>query len=361
MIEFVVRVPEDTPPDAPVYLAGDADPLGRWRADGVRLDPWGDGTRRARVDLPPGLHAHYLVTRGRWREVEGNGRGREVPPRVVTADPHLRADLTVAGWGRGGVRYHPDVAPKFLANPRPVVVALPPGYDLHPDRRYPVFYLHDGQNLFDDATAFGGTAWHCDETADRLARAGDIAPVILVGVGNTPDRLAEYGPVRTGRRPRGPDRARAYGRFLLEELKPMIDAEYRTRPGPADTAVGGSSMGGLISLHLCRWHPDVFGRCAAVSPSLWWDKEYYLRSVRDWPPRGCKVWLDMGGREGMTYHSMRANVRRSRRLATAFRELGFEDGRDFRYEEFPEAGHNEAAWGARFDRVLRFLFGRGGG
>jgi predicted alpha/beta superfamily hydrolase len=359
MIEFVVRVPEDTPPDPTLYLTGDALPLGRWQADAVRLDRWGDGTHRARVALPHGAHAHYLVTRGRWRDVEGSGRGREIPSRVITADRHLVVDVNVAGWGRAGVRYHPEFGSRFLCHPRPVAVALPPGYDLRPDRRYPVFYLHDGQNLFDAATAFAGVAWQCDETADRLARAGEIAPVILVGVGNTPDRLAEYGPVRTGRRPRGPDPARAYGRFLVEELKPYVDATYRTLTGPGDTAVGGSSMGGLISLHLCRWHPEVFGGCAAVSPSLWWDREYYLRSVRDWPLRGCKIWLDMGGREGNSTHAMSANVRRARRLAAAFRELGFEEGRGFRYAEFPDAGHNESAWGERFDQVLRFLFVRG--
>jgi predicted alpha/beta superfamily hydrolase len=267
--------------------------------------------------------------------------------------------VNVAGWGRNAVRYHPDFPSKAVPHPRPLVVALPPGYDLHPDRRYPVFYLHDGQNLFDDATAFGGVAWGADETADRLARAGEVEPVILVGVGNTPARLDEYGPKRTGRRPRGPDPARSYGRFLVGEVKPFIDATYRTLPGPEATAVGGSSMGGLIALYLCRWHPDVFGLCAAVSPSLWWDREYYLRSVRDHPPRGVKVWLDMGGREGNTPAAMQANARRAKRLAAALRGLGLADGRDFRFAEFPDTGHTESAWGGRFDRVLRFLFGRG--
>jgi predicted alpha/beta superfamily hydrolase len=355
MVEFVVRVPDDTPPDAPVYLSGDADVLGRWRPDAVRLDPWGDGTRRARVALPRGTPVRYHVTGGRWRAVEGNAAGREIPPRTVIHHRLLTVSVTVAGWGRGAVRYHPDFESKLLPHARPLAVALPPGYDLHPDRRYPAFYLHDGQNLFDDATAFGGTAWGCDETADRLARTGEIEPVILVGVGNSPARLDEYGPKRTGRK-RGPDVAREYARFLVGGVKPFIDAAYRTLPDRRHTAVGGSSMGGLISLYLCRWHPDVFGACAAMSPSLWWDREYYLRSVADHPPRGVKLWLDMGGREGGTPAGMRANVRRAARLAAALDGLGC----DYRYEEFPDAGHNEAAWGGRFDRVLRHLFGRRG-
>ena len=235
---------------------------------------------------------------------------------------------------------------QFLPHARPVVVHEPPGYDLDPEARYPVLYLQDGQNLFDPNTAFGGVPWRCDETADRLARAGECRPVILVGVGNSPDRLREYGPRE---RPHPDDLSRAYARFLVEELKPFIDRTYRTVPGPESTGIGGSSMGGLIALHLAAWHPEVFGRCAALSPSLWWDGESFARSA-GWPT-GVRLWLDMGGREGATPAAMRANVRRARRLAARFRRAA-----EVRYAEFPEAGHHEADWGARFGDALAFLF-----
>src|SRR5205085_585689 len=103
----------------------------------------------------------------------------------------------------------------------------------------------------------------CDETAERLIRNGEVRPVILVGVGNTGDRIHEYGAKRTGRVRTG-DWSRDYGRFLVEEVKPFIDATYRTLPDREHTAVGGSSMGGLISLNLCKWYPGVFRRCAAM-------------------------------------------------------------------------------------------------
>src|SRR5262249_51494278 len=161
---------------------------------------------------------------------------------------------------------------RFLSNARTVSVWMPPGYGLDPHRRFPVFYMHDGQNLFDAETAFGGVPWRADETAERAIRAGRVPPVMIVGVANTPGRLDEYGP-------KSDNRARDYGRFLVEEVKPFVDGAYRTLPEPEHSGVGGSSMGGLISLHLAQWYPDVFEKCAAMSPSLWWGREYFLRTA----------------------------------------------------------------------------------
>jgi predicted alpha/beta superfamily hydrolase len=254
--------------------------------------------------------------------------------------------------------YHPDFASRFLPHPRPLVVWLPPGYDDEPDRRYTVLYLHDGQNLFDPDTAFGGVPWGCDVTADRLIRAGEVRPVILVGVGNTRDRMREYGPRRPGMH-RKDDRSADYGRFLVEEVKPAIDGTYRTSAGPTATAVGGSSMGGLISLHLAKWYPGVFGMCMAMSPSLWWDGEYFLRDIGTKPGwlNTCRIWLDMGGREGHTRVMQRAGVLRARRLADAIQVVGVERAGRLKYVEVPEGEHNEWAWGARFGEALKWLFG----
>ena len=255
------------------------------------------------------------------------------------------------------IEYHHDFASRFVPQPRTLAVWLPPGYDHEPDRRYPVFYLHDGQNLFDPATAFGGVAWHCDLTADYLSRAGEVRPMILVGIGNTADRIREYGPRRPGMHHRD-DWSPEYGRFLVEEVKPFIDAHYRTLDGPEHTAVGGSSMGGLISLNLCKWYPGVFGRCMAMSPSLWWDGEFFLRDIATKPGwlNTCRVWLDMGGREGHTRATQRAGLRRARRLADAMRASGAERAGRLRYVEVSDGEHNEAAWGGCFGEALKWLF-----
>jgi len=355
MVEFAVRVPEEMQPVDAVFLAGDGDAFGGWRADGLRLDRWGDGSYRTRLDLPLGAHCRYLVTRGSWRGVENEGEGRERLERELRVDGPLSIDLSVAGWGRDSIRYHHDFHSHHLVHNRSVTVYLPPHYYREPSRRYPVLYMHDGQNLFDAETAFAGNPWNCDEVAERVIRAGECESLIIVGVGNTPDRLREYGPRL---HETDDDLAQRYGRLLVEEVKPFIDAAYRTRRGPESTGVGGSSMGGLISLHLCEWYPEVFGKCAAMSPSVWWDRENFARNVPAnprWLER-TRVWLDMGGLEGATSAGMRSNLRRTRRLALQFRHLGLKNGEHFRYLEVPNGRHNERDWSWRFDQVLRFLF-----
>lgn len=355
MVEFVVGVPPGLPGWEPLFLAGSGAALGHWAAAGVPLERWEDGTARARVGFPPASRVQYLVTRGRWRLAESDGDGRERAPRELVARADAAVELTVAGWGRDGVRYHPDFGSRFLPHARPVNVFVPPGYDLEAHRRYPVLYMHDGQNLFDAETAFAGVPWAADEVAEREARRHTADPVIVVGVGNTVDRLKEYAPRRDG-----PDAAddwsAAYGRFLVEEVKPFIDRTYRTATGPAATGVAGSSMGGLISLHLARRYPHVFGRCAALSPSLWWDREFFLSTAgTDWP-RDCRVWLDTGEDEGTGRVGRLGNLTRTRKLARLFAEAGLADGRDYAYREIPGGTHNEASWHARFDQVLRYLF-----
>jgi len=268
----------------------------------------------------------------------------------LQTNPHHRGGL--------GVQHHNDFRSQYLPHPRPISVWLPPGYD-HGDARYPVLYLHDGQNLFDPRLAYGGNAWHVDLTATRCILHHEVRPLILVGVGNTPDRIKEYGPSR--KRPGDADLAKNYGRFLVSELKPFIDVHYRTLPGPADTGVGGSSMGGLISLYLCRWHSGVFGRCAAMSPSLWYNREAFLRSAHtrtEWM-KHCRIWLDFGDHEGNTMAGMKAGLHRTRELAQSFRDASLKDDEHFHYAEIEGGHHNEAAWAGRFDRVLRFLFPAG--
>lgn len=245
---------------------------------------------------------------------------------------------------------------RFLPDHRDIEVYLPEAYTNEPDRRFPVFYLHDGQNLFDGRTSYiPGHTWQANTTADRLARHGTIEPVILVGINNTGvRRMAEYTPSHDARL-RGGD-GDLYGRMLVEELKPCIDREFRTLPNAANTGLGGSSLGGLISLYLGFTYPDVFSKIAAISPSIWWDERAILRTVSTGRVRpDLRIWLDMGTSEG---------VRHLRDTDTLYRRLiqrGWRDGPDpanpdLRYMRVPAGQHNEDAWAARFDRVLRFLF-----
>ena len=156
----------------------------------------------------------------------------------------------------GNIKVHRAFPSKFLGNRRDILVYLPPDYRRFSWRRHSVLYLHDGQNVFDAATSFGGVEWSVDETAERLIRTKIIDPLIIVAVANMgEDRVHEYTPTpgvieaKGRRKKRSRGLARLYGRFLMEELKPFIDRKYRTRRGPTFTGLGGSSLGGLVTLH----------------------------------------------------------------------------------------------------------------
>ena len=181
-------------------------------------------------------------------------------------------------------------------------VYLPPQYAGEPERRFPVLYLQDGQNVFDGATAFlAGKEWEVDETVERLAAEGRIEPLVVVAVDNGGERrLVEYTPTRDRRAPDGGG-ADAYGRMLVEELKPWVDRTYRTRPARETTGIGGSSLGGLVSLYLGLKHPEVFGRIAALSTTAGWDDRFIARFVDALPAKpDTRLWTDTGTREDRT-------------------------------------------------------------
>jgi predicted alpha/beta superfamily hydrolase len=252
------------------------------------------------------------------------------------------------------LRMHRAFHSRFLARDRDIIVYLPPCYFDDPHRRYAVFYLHDGQNLFDPATSFiPGQDWKADETADELIASGRLDPLIIVGIYNMgEDRIDEYTPTRDARHNRG-GKADLYGRFIVEELKPFIDSAYRTLKDPGNTGLGGSSLGGLVSLYLALKYPDVFGKVAAMSPSVWWDDRAIIKKVESLKdkPR-LRVWLDMGTNEGSGPHHLRGAAT----LRDTFVGKGWREGKDLLFFVASGGAHSETAWGGRFDLVLRFLF-----
>ena len=248
-------------------------------------------------------------------------------------------------------RILPRFHSRFLPDDRDVTVYLPEAYRNEPSRRFPVFYLHDGQNLFDTRTSYiPGHTWRAHLIADRLTAAGLMEPVILVGISNTGgSRMAEYTPTCDERR--GGGEGAEYGHLLVEDLKPLIDRRFRTLPGPENTGLGGSSLGGLISLYLGLEYPQVFSKLAVMSPSVWWDRRSILRLVGHSRQRPhLRIWLDIGTAEGLRH------VRDADLLHRRLHVRGWRDGKDMQYLRVTGGFHSEDAWAARFDQVLRFLF-----
>ena len=256
----------------------------------------------------------------------------------------------------GNIKRHRAFPSKILGNRRDVLVYLPRGYRRFSRRRYPVLYLQDGQNVFDAATSFSGVEWGVDEAAERLIKENLIEPLIIVAVANTGEqRIDEYAPTRgvidakAKRKKRSKGLARKYGHFLMDELKPYIDRKYRTNPGAEFTGLGGSSLGGLVTFAIGILYPQVFGRLMVMSPSIWWDNFAIYRlvdSIQQKPP--LKVWLDIGTAE--------PGWEQARELVNRLLEKGWKLQKDLQYMEAQGADHSEAAWAARVEPALRFLF-----
>jgi len=261
---------------------------------------------------------------------------------------------------RGWIKEHRDFYSPQLENRRTVLVYLPPSYYDEPTKRYPVLYLQDGNNVFDTGTAFMGVAWNIEYAIERLAAASAIRECMAVGVFNTMGRMAEYTPSWDRRFEGG--QAERYAEFLASTVKPFVDRVYRTLPGPTDTAVMGSSLGGLVSFWIGWHYPRVFSMVGAVSTSVWWDARSILRDVDGAPPgtQGLRIWLDVGTYEGGSDRDgdgVTDMVSDSRDLRDRLLDRGFRLHRDLEYFEDAGAGHNEAAWRDRVERPLLFFFG----
>jgi predicted alpha/beta superfamily hydrolase len=237
-----------------------------------------------------------------------------------------------------------DIWSPQLRNRRYVDVYLPDSYDAG-RRRYPTVYMQDGQNLSDPAVAFGGNTWHLDEGLPWLAERG-IEPIVVGIHHGGAERLAEYSPFGDPRH--GGGEGDRYARFLIDTVKPRIDAGYRTRKDRQSTVIGGSSMGGLISLYAFFRRPSPFGAAAVMSPSVWFGEREILSFVQRSRLTRGRIYLDVGTNEGA------GTLRDVRTLHRVLRRKGYK-GDSLWYLEAHGHQHREDDWAWRLPQALEFL------
>jgi len=267
-----------------------------------------------------------------------------LPLQLVAAEP---ARPHTAG---PGVRvFTPPLRMPRSVFARRLRVYLPPGY-AGGTRRYPVLYMFDGQNLFDDATSYVGE-WGVDEAMDRLAREDGLA-AIVVGIDHGGAlRIHELVPYANPRFL--PNAGAAFVDDVVHAIKPFIDANYRTRPDRLNTAIAGSSLGGLSADYAIHRHPQVFSMAGVFSPSYWISGEAFAVAARDRLPAGSRVYLFMGGQEGPEAVQGVENMARILRMHPGAADVALRVA--------PDAGHDEAAWREAFPQAVRWMFGRGDG
>lgn len=243
----------------------------------------------------------------------------------------------------GNVEYHYEFYSRYLKNERDIIVWLPPDYGAS-YKRYPVLYMHDGQNLFDPATSFIGYDWKVDETILRLTEENLMREIIVVGIYNTRDRLEEYNLFT--------EKGKQYSSFIRNELKPFIDANYSTFSGKENTAVMGSSLGGLCSFQLIWEHSNIFGKAACLSNSFWVENRAIFKHVSSTVnmPKNIRLYLDCGDEE-------KELIKDNQGMKKLLHELGYSK-KDFMWQKIKGGKHTEYDWAERLHKPLLFLFGK---
>jgi predicted alpha/beta superfamily hydrolase len=360
--KITVRVvpPASTPGDAKIFIAGNSPALGNWDPGKVPLAKESDRLWVYSGVAPVGSVLEFKITRGSWSSEALYVDGVVPQNSVVVVSSDTAITLAPVSWNdlsqtrvnrapsggiTGTVNYYRRVRGEGLRYARDIVVWLPPSYGRYPAKRYPVLYMHDGQNVFNPATSFSRFDWRADEVADSLIRAQSIEEIIIVGINNTPDRMSEYSDTPLGRK---------YAKFVVERVKRFVDSRYRTKPSRENTAVMGSSMGGLISMMFVLWYPAVFSKAACLSSSIgsgMGEKDLEDRFSENQLGKDLRMYMDVGELE-------RPLIPGNQALAAFLQKNGFEPGKNFEFFLAKGALHNEQAWAHRLWRPLVFLFGR---
>ena len=357
LITFEITTRSPLPVGEQVFIAGNQNSLGNWAPDGLPLTRTDDNVWTGSALVPVDQNVEYKITRGSW-DTEEILEDSSVPAinRTILANQDRQVHHEVAGWKdaklvaspqiTGNYRIHEGFHSSFLRFDRRVIVWLPPSYETARERRYPVLYMHDGQQVFDPQTSTWKQDWEIDEWCTKLIAQKELKEIIVVAVYSTEDRFVEYNPSLGGPQ---------YARFMIEELKPFIDREYRTQPGPETTAVAGASMGGSISFFLAWTRPDIYFGAACLSPAFRFkDDQFCLDIVRSTAcPPDTRLYLYCGLGDS-TEQELAEGLKEMVGLLETCRF----SQRNLRVVEDMGARHHEAAWAKHSRDWLIYLFGK---
>lgn len=355
-VTFVIdALPEYTPPDDYIYIAGD---FNGWTPGDPNFRLAKNEQQKWAITLAAatqGTRIQFKFTRGSWETVEKGQSGEEIGNRLFTYGNGSTVNIVIYNWAQGGgggstaaenvIIMDDAFEMPQLGRTRRIWLYLPPGYETS-ENNYPVLYMHDGQNLFDDATSFAGE-WHIDETLNDLFDQGINVPIV-VGIDNGgAERLNEYTPWKHV--VHGGGDGELYMQFITETLKPYIDGHYRTLPGREHTGIMGSSLGGLISHFGALDNQDIFSKAGIFSPSYWFSDSLWAFTREAGKQDAMRLYLMCGGMEGQNTINDVMDMQDSL-LVSGYQE------EDLSVKIIPGGQHNENLWSGDFGEAYLWLF-----
>lgn len=353
---LIFELNTDDESDAPVYLTGN---FNNWqvRDEQYRMQYVGAGkylfTFPVLSNRPPVLEYKYIRTD--WDGEELDAYGQPVSNRTVSIQDGRVVDH-VPHWKSHGLAYKPELLPDIrvisenfeipqLIKTRRIAALLPHNYN-HTDRHYPVLYLQDGQNLFDDYAPFGN--WAVDKKLALMAERG-TGDIIIIAIDHArEERILEFTPSTSTRL--GVGDGKKYVRFLTETLKPYVDSHFRTMPDREHTGIGGSSMGALISIYAGLMYPEVYSKLLLFSPSLWVAPNIHFHATPTGEALHSKAYIYAGGDESKNM------VPHVKQFKQAMERKGTGSKMSFHLSIDPQGKHNEHHWGEEFPKAVEWLY-----
>ncbi len=339
-----------------VYITGSIPELGSWNPQAIKMRPIENHRWQYSIQGKVPELIEYKFTLGSWENEAAGANGLPLQNFVLKPNGDTLINHTINFWGNGEpkaisgqVTGRVDYLGKMNGEgilDRDVIIWLPNDYESNSKNKYPVLYMHDGQNIFDPTTSSFGIDWKIDETLDSLSKLGTIDIPLVVGIYNTSERTADY---TIG------NQSQAYMKFVVDIVKPFIDKNYRTLPDRENTAVGGSSYGGLISFKLAWEYPHIFSKAFCLSPAFKVQNIDYVQNVLDYqgPPKALTFYIDNGG-VGLEEQLQPGIID----MLEALDLKRYRTNKDIFWIHDKEARHFESDWAKRMPKAFELMYSK---